>query len=149
MRPVLWTADTPQPAAMSLIGSGVQMSTTISAMQVHANWLFGTAGTAGLLRYVIREGAAPEELDSYTTGGAAVALAMAWPNIVVADGANGLVVVNGDGTLSLTGEAAAPEFNSNFISVDVSGSYAYVVDGNGTFRVYDLTDPTGPWPWAR
>jgi len=142
--PVLWTADTRQPAVMSLIGSGIPMSTTISGMQVHENWLFGTAGTAGLLRYAIREGAEPQELDSYTTGGTAVALAMAWPNIVVADGTNGLVVVNGDGSLSLTGEAAAPEFNSNFISVDISGNYAYVVDGNGTFRVYDLTDPTGP-----
>ena len=142
--PVLWTADTRHPGSMSLIGAGVPMSTTISAMQVHENWLFGTAGTAGLLRYVIAEGAEPEELDSYTTGGTAVALAMAWPNIVVADGTNGLVIVNGDGTLALTGEAAPPEFNSNFISVDVSGSYAYVVDGNGTFRVYDLTDPTGP-----
>ena len=142
--PLLWAADTRQPAAMHLIGSGVPVATTISAMQVHENWLFGTAGTAGLLRYVIQEGAEPAELESYTTGGTAVALAMAWPNIVVADGTNGLVVVNGDGTLSLTGEAAAPEFNSNFISVDVGGSYAYVVDGNGTFRVYDLTDPTGP-----
>ena len=142
--PLLWTADTRHPAAMSLIGPGVAMSTTISAMQVHEDWLFGTAGTAGLKRYVIQEGAEPAELDSYTTGGTAVALAMAWPNIVVADGTNGLVVVNGDGALSLTGEAAAPEFNSNFISVDVSGSYAYVVDGNGTFRVYDLTDPSGP-----
>jgi hypothetical protein len=142
--PLLWTADTRQPAAMSLIGAGVAMSTTVSAMAVHENWLFGTAGTAGLLRYVIHEGTEPAEMESYTTGGTAVALAMAWPNVVVADGTNGLVVVNGDGTLSLTGEAPAPEFNSNFISVDVSGSYAYVVDGNGTFRVYDLTDPTGP-----
>ncbi len=142
--PLLWTADTRQPAVMSLIGPGVAMSTTISAMQVHEGWLFGTAGTAGVKRYVIQEGAEPAELDSYTTGGTAVALAMAWPNIVVADGTNGLVVVNGDGPLSLTGEAVAPEFNSNFISVDVSGNYAYVVDGNGTFRVYDLTDPTGP-----
>lgn len=142
--PALWTADTRLPAAMKLIGSGVPVATTITAMQAHENWLFATAGTAGLVRYQIREGAEPEELDSYTTGGTAVALAMAWPNIVVADGTNGLVLVNGDGRLSLTGEAAAPEFNSNFISVDVSGSYAYVVDGNGTFRVYDLTDPTGP-----
>jgi hypothetical protein len=142
--PLLWTADTRQPAAMSLIGSGVAMSTTVTAMQVHENWLFGTAGTAGLLRYAIHEGAEPAEMESYTTGGTAVALALAWPNIVVADGTNGLVVVNGDGTLALTGEAPAPEFNSNFIGVDVSGSYAYVVDGNGTFRVYDLTDPTGP-----
>ncbi len=142
--PALWTAATRQPATMSLVGAGVAMSTTISAMQVHEGWLFGTAGTAGLLRFVIREGAEPAELESYTTGGTAAALALAWPNVVVADGTNGLVVVNGDGVLALTGEAPAPEFNSNFISVDVSGSYAYIVDGNGTFRVYDLTDPTGP-----
>ena len=69
---------------------------------------------------------------------------MAWPNVVVADGTNGLVIVNVDGPLALTGSAPAPAFDSNFIGVDFQGNLAYVVDGNGALRIYDLTDPSGP-----
>jgi hypothetical protein len=46
----------------------------------------------------------------------------------------------------LTGFASAPVYNSEFRAVDVQGDYAYIADNNGTFRIYDLTDPTIPIP---
>ena len=104
---MLWTLDSKQPSAMPFIGSGNAMSTTVSAMQVHDNWLLAAGGTAGLLRYTIQEGAEPNDPESFTTG-TAVALAMAWPNVVVADGTNGLVIVNADGPLALTGLGLRP-----------------------------------------
>ena len=66
--PMLWTVDSKQPRAMTFIGSGNAMSTTVSAMQVHDNWLLAAGGTAGLLRYTIQEGAEPTDPESFTTG---------------------------------------------------------------------------------
>ena len=140
----LWRADGSSPSSLRFAGSGVTPPVAINAMVTHDSWLLAAAGTAGLLRYALRPNADPADQETFTTGGTAVDLAIAWPNAVVADGANGLVVVNIDGDLQLTGAAGPPQFNSNFQSVDVAGTYAYVIDANGTFRVYDLTDPNGP-----
>lgn len=140
----LWRADGSTPSSLRFAGSGVTPPVAINAMIAHDSWLLAAAGTSGLLRYALHSNADPSDQQLFTTGGTAVDLALAWPNVVVADGTHGLVLVNVDGDLQLTGTAPAPQFNSNFRSVDVAGNYAYVIDGNGTFRVYDLTDPNGP-----
>lgn len=140
----LWRADASSPPNLRFAGSGVTPPVAIHAMVIHDSWLLAAAGTSGLLRYALRPNADPADQEMFTTGGTAVDLAIAWPNAVIADGTNGLVLVNIDGNLQLTGAATPPQFNSNFQSVDVAGNYAYVIDSNGTFRIYDLTDPNGP-----
>jgi hypothetical protein len=143
MTPTLQTVQSNSPGALRFVGSGVTTPAAINALAVQDSWLVAAAGTSGLLRFAIQD-AEPGEQESFTTGGVAADLAIVWPNAIVADGAHGLVVVNLDGPLTLTGLAAPPQFNSNFRSVDAAGNYAYVVDANGIFRIYDLTDPTGP-----
>lgn len=140
----LQTVQSSAPGALRFVGTGVTTPAAINALAVQDSWLVAAAGTSGLLRFAIQQGAEPGEQESFTTGGVAADLAIVWPNAIVADGAHGLVVVNLDGPLTLTGFAAPPQFNSNFRSVDAAGNYAYVVDANGSFRIYDLTDPTGP-----
>ncbi len=140
----LLTVNTTNPASLSVVGAGVKPDFPINSMTTYNSWLLASAGNSGLLRYQINPGSEPTLLDSFMTGGTAAALAVSWPNAVVADGAHGLVVVNINGTPSLTGWAPPPEFDSDFRRVEVQGNYAYVLDHNGALRIYDLTDPTGP-----
>jgi hypothetical protein len=140
---MLWTVGG-APSSLSFLGTGIPMSTTVSSLGEHENQLLAVGGAEGLLRFTMQPNAEPTDADSFVTGGDAAAMALAWPNAVVADGTNGLVIVNIDGPMTLTGSAPAPDANSNFLSVDVQGNYAYVADGNGVFRIYDFSDPSGP-----
>lgn len=144
--PRLLTINSSFPGRLRFIGGGVDTPTVLNALSVRDAWLVAVAGTTGLLRFATVQGTQPEAPERFTTGGNAVDLAVVWPNAIVADGANGLVLVNLDGPLALTGSANGPQFNSNFRAVDATDTHAYVVDGNGTFRIYDITDPTGPIP---
>jgi uncharacterized repeat protein (TIGR01451 family) len=85
------------------------------------------------------------------TGGIVFDAAVAWPNAIVADGANGLTVIDLSDPFSmvLTGNAPSPT-GGEFTRVAVQSHYAYVADnGNnfdkdGALRIYDITDPTTP-----
>ena len=140
----LLTVNTSNPASPSVVGAGIVPENPINSMTTYNDKLLASAGDSGLLIYQVHSGGEPTSLGSFMTGGHANASAVAWPNAVVANGTHGLVVVSINGTPSLTGLVPAPEFDSDLRRVEVQGNYAYVVDNNGTFRIYDLTDPTGP-----
>jgi hypothetical protein len=140
----LWTVDSANPATLKTIGDGLKTDTSINSMAVYSNWLVASAGTSGLLRYQINPGGELTSQGSLDTDGVAYAADISWPNAVLADGENGLLVVNIDGTMSLAGSAPAPDPDSDFRIVDVQGTFAYVVDNNGAFRIYDLTVPAAP-----
>jgi hypothetical protein len=144
----LQTVNTSNLSALSLVGSGVTPPTAIYAMTANQNQLLAAAGSSGLLRYQISAGNEPSSPDSFALpSGAAYSLAVSGSNALVAAGPDGLEVVNISGTMSDVGHTIGlPDFNSDFQKVDWQGNYAYIADGNGTFRIYDMTDPTGPLP---
>ena len=147
----LWTIDTTSLSSLSTLGAGIEPPTTINAIVPYSNSVL-VADQFGLTRYQINPGSEPSNPEVFPIPGAgsAYAIAIAWPNAIVANGSDGLAVVNLAGPLDVVGTAPAPLFNSDFRSVDVQGNFAYVGDYNGTLsnagqlRIYDLTDPTVP-----
>jgi hypothetical protein len=143
----LWTVNSPQPAMLSVVGSGIVPASAIRSMTTYNNLLLAAADTEGLARYQINAGAEATGLGVFSTGGTAYASAVAWPNAVVADGANGLTVVNINGAMSLVSNVPVSDVvNSSYQLVDVKGSLAFVYDNDisGTLRIYDLTAPASP-----
>ena len=149
----LWTINTANLDALSVVGNGLPSATTINALTTYSTSLLVSVDT-GLDRYQINPGGEPGNLESFPIpgSGSAYAAAVTWPYAVVANGSAGLAVVAISDTMSLAGSAPQPVFNSDFRSVAVQGNYAYVGDegGNpndnamGTFRIYDITDPEAP-----
>jgi hypothetical protein len=146
----LWTVNSANPLMLSVVGSGVvPAATTVRSITTYNNLLLVSADTDGLLRYQTNAGAEPTSLGVFSSGGTAYASAVITPNAVVADGANGLTVVNISGTMGLVGNAPVPTdvVASSFELVDVGGRFAYVYDNDsisGTLRIYDLIAPDSP-----
>ncbi|MFN8595076.1 MAG: hypothetical protein U0559_02695 [Anaerolineae bacterium] len=147
----LWTIDSTSLSNLNAVGAGIEPPTTINALVPYSNSLL-VADQFGLTRYQLNAGGEPSDPEIFPIpgSGSANAVAVAWPNAIVANGAAGLAVINLSGPLDVVGTAPAPLFNSDFRSVDVQGNFAYVGDYNGTLsnagqlRIYDLTDPTSP-----
>jgi hypothetical protein len=144
----LQTIGTSNITSLNLVGSGITPPTAIYAMTTSQNSLLAAAGSTGLLRYQISAGSEPSSPDSFALpSGSAYSLAVNGQNALVAAGTDGLEVVNIQGTMSEVGHSIGlPDFDSDFQKVDWQGNYAYIADGNGNFRIYDMTDPTGPLP---
>jgi hypothetical protein len=143
----LWTVNSANPLLLSVVGSGISPATTVRSITTYNNLLLASADKDGLLLHRINSGAEPTSLGAFSTGGTAYASAVITPNAVVADGANGLTVVNISGAMSLVSNVPAFDpSNSNYQLVDVTGIIAYVYDNDldGTLRIYDLTDPASP-----
>lgn len=146
-----WTVDTSDLFALTTLGNGIVPATTINAIVPYSSSLL-VADEFGLTRYQTNPGGEPSnpEALAFPGNGSANDVVVSWPYAVVADGSEGLVVVDLSDTMVITGSAPAPLFNSDFRSVDVQGHYAYVGDYNGTLlnvgqlRIYDLTDPAAP-----
>ena len=146
----LLTINATNLANPRFIGSGIQ-SGSINFMTITHNMLLVAAGPQGLLRYQISADGEPSFIDSFVLpdGAAAFSMAISWPNAVIAAGHNGFYVVNIDGPVSVIGSTLPPlpDFGlSDFQRMDWLGNYAYVADYDGNFRIYDMTELTGPLP---
>jgi uncharacterized repeat protein (TIGR01451 family) len=164
-----WTVNTSNLNALNVVGPGNTTPASVYAMtpyievysgNVHTNALLISAGLDGVLRYALNPGGDPVYSDTLSTGGTAYETAVAWPYATVANGTSGLAVFKfADAftdtdpvtmsVMSLIGTAPSPSLGA-FRHVAVQGNHAYigddggVIQNNGTFRVYDLTDPTIP-----
>ena len=147
-----WTINTTNLNALTSVGSGLPSMSTINAITPYTNSLLVSADVDGLARYLIDPVGDPILTDTVSTAGSAFDAAVAWPNAIVANGTDGLAVVDLSDpfTMTLIGGAPSPNGGS-FTRVAVQGNYAYVADSgifnqNAAFRIYDLVNPITPAP---
>jgi hypothetical protein len=139
------TFNTSTANVLSRAGAGLGLPATVEYLTAYKDLLLASDGAAGLLLYQINPSAEPTLLDTYTSPSGTIHQAVvAWPNAVIADGTNGMLIINISGTMSLVGSAPGVAFDSDYTHVAVQGNYAYLSDANGTFRIYNITDPTAP-----
>ncbi len=140
------------PSVLNVVGSGIEPTEYFQGMTTYGPLLLISAGIDGLQRFEITPGGDPInqtgiEIDP---NDAAYEAAVMYPNAVVADGFNGLMVVD-LGNMGVKVRTGAPNTQSDFQMVDVAGNYAYILDamdnGSGApplFRIYDLSVPEAP-----
>jgi hypothetical protein len=114
-----------------------------TSVVIHEPYAYVVAGEGGLWVIAVTDPSNPEKVKHYMEeSSAAVDLAVLDTNVYLADGSNGLRVVDvGPEIPASVGLYPTIGF---FENLDVANGYAYLADGTNGFQVVNVADPTQP-----
>ncbi len=111
----------------------------------NGNYLYVTAGQAGLLTFDVSDPVRPNLMDRDTTSGFANGLKGSGSFLYVANGLNGLVVfdIGTPQNPAFIAQRDTPDDMTGALDLAVSDSYIYVADGSD-LATFDISQPQAP-----
>jgi len=141
--PGLAIIDVTDPTAMTEVGSadvpnGVDVAVT-------GELAFVACLGDGVYRVHVLDPAAPVELNSYDSAGTAYGVKANGNLVFIADGTNGLVVVDFLGTGGVAEQIAHLDTPGTAYDVEYNHPWVYIADGSGGLRIVNYgADPDNP-----